>query len=111
MSIEKVTIIHLIAGLAKNISKMSHSPQPYTRSKNKTKIKLDQSNYATKSDLKNATGIDTAKSAENADLANLKSNIDKLGIDKIKTVPSVLHTLKSKADELGIRKLETTRLI
>ena len=41
MSIEKVTIIHLIAGLAKNISKMSHSPQPYTRSKNKTKIKLD----------------------------------------------------------------------
>ena len=60
---------------------------------------------------KNATGIDTAKSAENADLANLKSNIDKLGIDKIKTVPSVLHTLKSKADELGIRKLKTTRLI
>ena len=111
MSIGKVTIIHLIAGLAKNIGKMSHSPQPYTRSKNKTKIKLDQSNYAIKSDLKNATGIDTAKSAENADLANLKSNIDKLGIDKIKTVPSVLHTLKSKADELGIRKLETTRLI
>ena len=89
---------------------MSYSPEPYTRNKNKTKIELDLSNYATKSDLKNATGVDTAKLAENAAFSNLKSNIDKLDIDKSKNVPSGLNTLKSKADGLGTDKLETTPL-
>ena len=45
------------------------------------KIEVDFSNYATKSNLKNATGIDTSKFAKKVDLANLKSNVDKLGID------------------------------
>ena len=35
------------------------------------------SNYATKSDLKNATGIDTSKLAAKSDLASLKTEIDK----------------------------------
>ena len=42
------------------------------------------------------------------DLANLKSNADKLDIDKLKNVPTYLSTLKSKVDQLGIGKLETT---
>ena len=45
---------------------------------------LDLSNYATKVDLKNATGVDTSKFAKKVDLANLKSDIDKLDIDKLK---------------------------
>ena len=45
------------------------------------KTEVDFSNYATKSNLKNATGIDTSKFAKKVDLANLKSNVDKLGID------------------------------
>ena len=54
-------IIHLIVGLIKKILlyKMSFFPEPYTRSKNKIKIELDFSDYATKSDLKNAIGVDT----------------------------------------------------
>ena len=48
------------------------------------KAELDLSNYATKTDLKNATGIDTSTFAKKVDLASLKSNIDKLDIDKLK---------------------------
>ena len=40
-------------------------------------------------------------------LANLKSDVDKLHIDKFKNAPSSLSSLKSKVDKLDIRKLET----
>ena len=42
------------------------------------------SNYATKADLKNATGVDTSKFAKKIDSVDLKSNFDKLDIDKLK---------------------------
>ena len=42
------------------------------------------SNYATKTDLKNATGTDTSIFAKKVDLANLKSKVDKLDIDQLK---------------------------
>ena len=44
------------------------------------------------------------------DLVNLKSDVDKLDIDKLKNVPSNLSNLKAKVDELDIGKLETTLL-
>ena len=50
------------------------------------KVELDLSNYATKTDLRNATGDDTSDFAKKIDLANLKSNVDKLDIDKLKNV-------------------------
>ena len=83
----KVTIIHLIVGLIKIIliHKMSYLPEPYKCSKNKIKFELDLLNYATKSDLKSATGIDTWKSAKMTDLASLKSVYDKL-VKKIKAI-------------------------
>ena len=71
----------------------------------KLKVKLDLSNYATKADLKNATGVDTSKFAKKVDLANLKSNVNKLGIDKLKNVPTNLSNLKSKVDKLDVDKL------
>ena len=72
------------------------------------KVELDWSNYATKADLKIATDVDTSRFTEKVDLANLKSNVDKLDIDKLKNVPSGLSTLKSKVDKLDVGKLETT---
>ena len=48
----------------------------------RVKVELDLSNYATKTDLKNATGVDASKFAKNVDLANLKATVDKLDIDK-----------------------------
>ena len=68
------------------------------------KIELNVSNYATKSDLKNATGVDTSKLAKKVDLASLKSFIDKLDIDKLKNVPTSLSNLKSKLDKLDVDK-------
>ena len=52
----------------------------------KVKFELDLSNYATKTDLKNATGMDTSSFAKKAHLANLKTNADKLDIENLKTV-------------------------
>ena len=57
------------------------------------KIELDLSNHVTKTDLKFATGVDTSYFAKKTDLANLKSDVDKLDIDKFKNVPSNLTTL------------------
>ena len=46
------------------------------------------------------TGVDSSKFAKKVDLANLKSNADKLDIDIIKDVPTSLNSLKSKVDKL-----------
>ena len=54
-------------------------------------VKVDLSNYATKSDL-----------------VTLKAQVDKLDIDKLKSVPTDLSNIKSKVDKLDIGKLETT---
>ena len=54
----------------------------------RVKVELDLSKYATKPNLKNATGVDTSKLAKKNDLANLKSNVDKLNIHKFKNVPT-----------------------
>ena len=61
-------------------------------------------NQATKSDLKNATGDDTSEFAKNAGLVSLKSDINKLDIDKLEKVPSGLRSLKSKVDRLDVDK-------
>ena len=40
-----------------------------------------------KADLENATGVDISRLVAKSDLANLKSNIDKLDNDKSRTIP------------------------
>ena len=62
------------------------------------------SNYATKSHLKNATDVDALHFDKKADLASLKSDTDKLEIDKWKKVPSGWNNLKLKVDELDADK-------
>ena len=70
------------------------------------KLELDLSNYATKADLNTATCVDITKFAKKVCLANLKSNVDKLDIDKLKNVPANnLSNLKSKVDKLDVDKL------
>ena len=67
------------------------------------KIELDLSNHVTKTDLKFATGVDTSYFAKKTDLANLKSDVDKLDIDKFKNVPSNLSNLKSEVNKTDIQ--------
>ena len=71
----------------------------------RVKVELDLSNYATKADLKNATSVDKSKFAKKVDLAKLKSNVDRLDIDKLKNVPTNLRNLKSKVEKLDVDKL------
>ena len=78
-------------------------PKPNSLEAN-VKVELDLSNYVTKTHLKNAVGVDTSSFTKKADLANLKSDVDKLNIDKLKNVPSVLSSLRSKVDELNVDK-------
>ena len=68
-------------------------------------MELDMSNYATKTDLKNATRVDTSSLAKKKKLASLKFNVDKSDIDKLKNVPSNLSNLKIKVDKLDVDKL------
>ena len=68
-------------------------PEPKS-SEGRVKFELDLSNYTTKIDLENVTGVKTSKCDKKVDLANLKSDVDKLDIDKFKNVPNNLSHLK-----------------
>ena len=56
-------------------------------------VKVDLYNYATKTDLKNATHVDTSDFPLKKKLANLKTEVDKLDIDKLVPVPVNLSKL------------------
>ena len=56
-------------------------------------VKVDLSNYATKTDLKDVTYVDTSSLALKTNLANLKTQVDKLDIDKLAPVPVDLFKL------------------
>ena len=67
------------------------------------------SNYTIKSGLKNATGANKIQFIKKNGLANLKSEVDKLDIDKLENLPSGWSTLKSKVDKLDVDKLKAVR--
>ena len=63
------------------------------------------SNYATKADIKSNSHVDTSSFAFKSNLASLKTEVDKLDIDKLKNLPKSLSNLKNKLDKLDIDKL------
>ena len=67
-------------------------------------VKVDLSNYATKTDLKiwSVTHVDTFSFALKTNLANLKSEVDKLDIDKLAPVPVNLSKLSDVVKKLYI---------
>ena len=66
---------------------MSTYYPPYKSSSNNIKVELDLTNYATETDLNNITHVDTSSFTN---LAVLKSEVDKIDIDKLKTTPTDL---------------------
>ena len=62
---------------------MSYFPES-VHSKNEVKVELYLSSYATKSDLKNAIGLDTSGFSRKADLTSFISDVDKLDVDELK---------------------------
>ena len=61
-------------------------PKPFRSFGGNINVKVDLSNYATKTDLKNVTHVDTSSFALKTNLANLKTEVDKLDIDKLAPV-------------------------
>ena len=65
-------------------------------------VKVELSNYATKTDLKNVRHVDTSNFPPKANLASIKTEVDKLDIDKLASVPVDLSKLSNvvKNDEV-----------
>ena len=76
---------------------MSYSP-PYKSSSNNVKVELDLTNYATKNDLKNITHVDVSSFASKTNLAVLKTEVDKIDTDKLKTAPTDLTKLTNATE-------------
>ena len=74
---------------------MSTYYPPYKSSSNNIKVELDLTNYATKTDLKNITHTDVSSFASKTNLSALKTEVDKIDIDKLKTVPDNLAKLSN----------------
>ena len=89
MSNRKTMLVNLILELIKNtLYKMSQPfPKPFEPFGEDINVKVDLSNYTTKTDLKKATGVDTSKLASKSDLTSLKDEIEKIDVDKLKTAP------------------------
>ena len=66
---------------------------PYGSSSKNIKVELDLSNYATKDDVKNITHVDVSSYASKTNLAALKTEVDNIDTDKLKTVPNDLAKL------------------
>ena len=65
-----------------------YCPKPCSRSfRGNVKVQLDLSNYTTKIDLKDVTHVDISIFALKSNLASLKTEVDKLDIDKLVPVP------------------------
>ena len=68
-------------------------PEPYEPFGGDINVKFDLSNYATKTDIKNISHVDASSFALKKNLANLKTEIDKLDIGKLVPVPVDLSKL------------------
>ena len=74
------------------------------------KVKIDLSNYATKTDIKNISGVDTSIFALKTNLASLNTEVDKLDIDKLKPNPDDLSKLSNVVKNDVIKKIVYNKL-
>ena len=79
---------------------------PYKSSSNNIKVELDLSNYATKDDVKNITHVDVSSYATKTNLAALKAEVDKIDVDKLKTVPDDLAKLSNVVKNEVVKKTD-----
>ena len=67
-------------------------------------MELDLSSYATKTALKSATHVDVSSFASKTNLASLKTEVDKIDVDKLKTVPVDLAKLSNVVKNDVVKK-------
>ena len=86
-------------------------PKPFRSFGGNINVKVDLSNYATKADIKNITHVDTLSSALKTNLANLKTEVDKLDIDKLVAVPVDLSKLSAVVKNDVVKKDAYDKLV
>ena len=79
-------------------------PKPFEPFGGDINVKVDLSNYATKTDIKNISHVDTSSFALKSNLANLKTEVDKLDIDKLVPVPVDLSKLSDVVKNDVVKK-------
>ena len=85
---------------------MSTYHASYKSSSNNIKVELDLANYATKDDVKNITHLDVSSFASKTNLAALKTEVDKIDVDKLKTVPVDLTKLSNFVNNDIVKKTD-----
>ena len=79
-------------------------PKPFRGFGGNINVKIDLFNYATKSHIKNISNVDTSSFALKTNLASLKTEVDKLNIGKLTTVPVDLSKLSNVAKNDVVKK-------
>ena len=79
---------------------------PYKSSSSNVKVELDLTNYATKTDLKNIIHVDVSSFASKTNLAALKTELDKIDADKLKTTPTDLAKLTNAIENDVVKKTD-----
>ena len=79
---------------------------PYQSYSNNVKVELDLTNYATKTDLKNINHVDVSSFASKTNLAALKTEVDKIDADKLKTTPTDLAKLTNAVEHDAVKKTD-----
>ena len=85
-------------------------PKPYEPFGGDINVKVDLSSYATKSDIKNITHVDTSHFALKTNLASLKTEVHKLDIHKLVPVPVDLRKLSDVVKNDVVKKTEYDEL-
>ena len=78
----------------------------YRSSSNSIKVELDLANNATKTDLKNITHVDVSSFASKTNLAALKTEVDRIDADKLKTTPADLGKLTNAVEHDVVKKTD-----
>ena len=79
---------------------------PYENTINNIKVQLDLTNYAAKDNVKNIAHVDVSSYASKTNLAALKTEVDKIDTDKLKTVPADLAKLTNVVKNYVIKKTD-----
>ena len=107
MSNGKDMMIHLIVGLIKRphiIMSSQYFPEPFRSFGGNINVKVDLSNYTTKTDLKNVTHVDNSSFVLKTNLDSLKTEVDKFDIDKLAPVPVDLRKLSDVVKNDVVKK-------
>ena len=86
-------------------------PKPFRSFGRNINVRVDLSNYATKADIKNISPVDTSSFALKKILANLKTEVDKLDIDKLVPVPVDLSKLSDVVKNDVVKKDVYNKLV